>query len=110
LEISPIFPSVLLSMTSYQRLDILSEFNKRRYSSALHNLSSKTEFLGNWFSDSYTLFRGVNEFLHALFAFLTNLAQFDTDDLYVTSLPSREFRQNSCSQGPTSFRSVGEIL
>jgi len=41
-------------------------------------------------------------FLLLLFLFLTNLIQFDGDDIYVTPLNNVEFHKNSCIGGRSS--------
>ena len=45
---------------------------------------------------------GENEFLIVLFPFVTDLIEFDGDDVYLTPLNTVEFDKNSFTECPSS--------
>ena len=64
--LKPGSPSARLSVTLYQRLNRLYDFDEMRCRSSLHKLPSKQDVRDNPLIDSRTLFEGVMKFLHLI--------------------------------------------
>jgi hypothetical protein len=85
-------PFACLSVTQYQWLNRLYDFNEIRCRRSLHKLPSRQDFRENRLSDSRTLFEGVKKFLH------------------VISIPHNRFGWNSTQKISTKWRWVLVIM
>lgn len=93
-------------MTQRLQLNCLSDFHEIGYSSSVQKVD-RYEFGEIRCCDSYTLFKGVNEF-PAASVFRDFLMTFSLKDLYIM-LNGCEFRENRCSEEHTLLRAQMKI-